>query len=253
MRRLYSPSAGRGLFDAARRGFAVLAAAALLNLAAPCAAANTPKPSPSGQVTVAAEGLLVDGSPAVTGQTFFTGASVATPKGETSSLDFGSRARVELSGGTSLRLDFTDASVGGALDAGGARVYAPQGVGASLTTADAAVSCGGSGDALFSLRAGPEGTTLSVQAGRVEMRAGGVARTAAAGESLHSLRGSAPAPPPQQQGNSLSGKKKAGLFVGIAAGIAAVILAVTLSGDEDEMFITPCPIFISPVGNIPPC
>ena len=251
MRRLFNQRVRRGLGGAARRGVALLAAAALLNLAvSKNSAANPPRPAPTGQVTVAA-GLLVDGSPAVTGQTLFPGSSVATAERTTSALDLGNRARLELSGGTDLRLDFTEASVGGTLDAGGARVYAPRGVAPSLTTADATVAGDAAEAALFSLRVGPEGTTLSVQEGRVEMRAGGVTRTVVAGESLRSSRGSAPAPP---QGNSLSSRKRTGLFIGIAAALAAVILVVTGRDDEEEEIFGGCPIILSPTdGPPPPC
>ena len=249
MRRLFEPGTLGNLGGAARRGVALLAAAALLNLAAGRSAANTPRPAPAGQVLVAA-GLLVDGSPAVPGQTFFNGSSFATPAGATSALDFSNRTRVGLSGGTNLRLGFTDASLAGTLDAGGARVYAPRGVAASLTTVDASVSGDAAEDSLFSLRVGPEGTTLSVQSGRVEMRAGGVARTAVAGESLRAARGSAPAPAPQ--GNSLSGGQRKGLFVGIAAAIAAIILIVTNRDDDEDDVIIICPIFVSPTLPLPP-
>jgi hypothetical protein len=79
------------------------------------------------------------------------------------------------------------------------------------------------------------------------MRAGGVVRTAGAGESLRAAHGSQPAPP---QGNGLSGKKRAGIFVGIAAAVAAVLLVIAGREDEDD-FGGNC-LVISPGGPLPP-
>lgn len=233
----------------ARRAFALLAAAALVGATAPARAAETARrPAPTGQIALAGE-LKVDGLPAVAGQTVFPGSSFDTAERARAQLQLANRARLELSGGAALRLDFDDAGLGGALGAGGARVTVPRGVAASLTTADASVVSDAGDPALFTLRVSAEGTTLTVQAGRVEMRAGGAARTAGAGESLRAARGSGPAPP---QGNGLSGGKRVGLFAGIAAAVAAVILVI-VGRDDDGMIVEPCNvIFISPGGPIPP-
>ncbi|HEX8290514.1 MAG TPA: hypothetical protein VF570_02085, partial [Pyrinomonadaceae bacterium] len=171
-----------------------------------------------------------------------------TAEGSRTALELGNRARLELSGSTALRLDFSDEGVGGTLGAGGARVSVPRGVAASLATADASVVSDNVDPSVFILQVSPEGTTLTVQSGRVEMRAGGAARSASAGESLRAARGSQPAPP---QGNSLSSRKRAGIFVGIAAAIATVILVIAgRDGDEDST--PPCPSVISPGGPLPP-
>ncbi len=262
MLRVFEPRARRDVRDinsllkhvgSVRRGLALLAAAALLNLAGGAAAATRARtPAPSGQVIMAA-GLTVDGSPAVSGQTLFPGSSFGTAERSSAALALGNLARLELSGGTALRLDFSASGVGGTLDAGGARIYVPRGVAATLTTADASVvSDAEAGPALFSVRVSEEGTTLSVHVGRVEIRAGGRALMAAAGESLRAAHGSAPAPP---QGQNLSDKKKTGIFIGIAAALAAVILVVTgREEEEEEDSFGGCPITLSPTdGPRPPC
>lgn len=239
---------------AARRGVALLAAASLLAVSGRAAAAAplTP-PAPTGEVVVAA-GLTLDGSPAAPGQTVFSGSTARAAAPRRPALSFGNLARVELSGGGALRLDFSASSVGGALEAGGARVYAPRGVAAALQTADASVtSDAAAGPALFSVFVSGEGTTLSVQTGRVEMRAGGRVLAAAAGQTLRAAHGSAPEPA-TPQGNALSGKQKAGLFVGIAAALAAVILVVTGREEEEELDFGGCVITLSPTdGPPPPC
>ena len=263
MRRVFRPGAQGGarhfirlntFVRGARRAFALLAAAALLNLAGPAGAASAraTSPAPYGQVT-AAEGLTLDGSPAVAGQTFFTGSTLGAAEGRRPALALANLARLELAGGSSLRLVFTETSVGGALDEGGARVYAPRGVAASVTTADATVlSDAEAGPSVFSVQLSEEGTKLTVQAGRVEMRAGGRALTAAAGESLWAARGSAPQPGPPQ-GHNLSGEQKAWLWGGIAAAVTAIIIIIAGQDDDDEGPEIPCPIpGVSPTSPVPP-
>jgi ferric-dicitrate binding protein FerR (iron transport regulator) len=242
--------AGRpaNIFRRARRAFALLAAAALLNAAGPARAAEPARrPTPSGQVALAA-GLAVDGLPAVAGQTVFPGSSYDTAEESRGMVELANRTRLELSGGTALRLDFSDDSVGGTLGAGGARLSVPRSVAASFTTADASVVSDNAAPALFSLRVSAEGTTLTVQSGRVEMRAGGAARSAGAGESLRAAHGAQPAPP---QGNGLSSRKRAGIFIGIAAAVAVVVL-ILAGRDNDEEFGQPCPLIVSPNGSNPP-
>src|ERR687893_595704 len=68
-----------------------------------------------------AAGLSVDGLPAVAGQTVFPGSSFDTAEDSRSALELGNRARLELSGATTIRLEFSDESLGGALGAGAAR------------------------------------------------------------------------------------------------------------------------------------
>lgn len=233
------------IFRVVRRTWALLAAAALLNAAGPARAATELALAPSGQVALAA-GLLVDGLPAVAGQTVFTASLLGTTEHARGILELGNRARLELSERTAFRLDFTAESVGGALDTGGAQLSVPRGVAASLTTTDAAVMSDTAAPALFTLRVSAEGTTLTVQAGRVEMRAGGATRSAGAGETLHASPGSQPTP---SQGNSFSGGKRAGLFVGIAAAVAAVILIVAGRDGGAEEFGQPCTIVVS--GTLP--
>ncbi|HWS86666.1 MAG TPA: hypothetical protein VN282_06865, partial [Pyrinomonadaceae bacterium] len=218
------------------------------NAAAPARAATETarRPAPTGEVALAA-GLSVDGLPAVSGQTVFPGSSFSTEEKARGMVELGNRARVELSGWSALRLDFSDEGLGGALDKGSARLSVPRDIAATLTTADASVASDRAETALFTLRVSAEGTTLTVQSGRVEMRAGGAARTAGAGESLHAARGSQPSPPPQS--NNLSGKKKAGLFFGIAGAVAVIIL-ILAGGDDDEVE-EPCPVIVVS-GDVPP-
>ena len=115
------------------------------------------------------------------------------------------------------------------------------------------VSDAEAGPALFRVEVSDEGTTLSVQTGLVEMRAGGRSLTASAGQTLRAAHGSAPEPAPPQS-NNLSGKKKAGLFFGIAAALAAIIIIIAARDEDVEVPPEiPCPIpGVSPNFPIPP-
>src|SRR5829696_6339003 len=126
------------IFRGARRAAALLAAAALLNAAGPARAADEAarRAAPTGEVALTA-GMSVDGLPAVSGQTVFPGSSFSTEEKARGVVELGNRARVELSGGSALKLDFSEEGLGGALDKGGARVSVPRDIAAALTTADA--------------------------------------------------------------------------------------------------------------------
>jgi ferric-dicitrate binding protein FerR (iron transport regulator) len=242
-------SAGPWTFRrSAVRGLALLAAAALLNLSAGAARANAGAPRPAGAV-ISAGSLSLNGSPAVSGQTFFPGSTIVNAPGARSSLGLSNLSRMELSGGTTLRLDFTESDFGGAVEGGGARFFVPEGVRAFVTTADASLAPDAGEAAVFCVDVTHEGTNVSVQSGRVEMSAGGVARTAAAGESLSALRGATPQPAP---GQGLTGRQRAGIIVGITAAVLAVIFAVTRNDDIEPPLCEPKPI-ISSGSGVPSC
>jgi hypothetical protein len=204
------------------RAAVLLLAAALLNLSsmAPRAAGARH----AGEVTDA-NGVAVDGAPAVRGQTFFSGSCLAAPDKSISLLSLDNFGRVELTDGAALRLDFDDATLGGALEAGRLRVYAPRGVAAAFSTADARVSADAREAASFTLRAAAEGfTEVSVQSGSLEVRAGGAARTLMAGESF------ATAPEPRPRRDS-SDRKRAGIIIAVSAAVALVAIVLSSRGD----------------------
>ncbi len=231
----------------ATRAAALFVAAALLNLSSAATRAATPAHRHAGEVTIAG-GVAVDGSAAVQGQTFFSGSSFNAARKSQSILSLDNLGRLELSEEAALRLDFDGAALGGALEAGRLRVYAPRGVAADFATADARVRTDEREAVSFSLRATQGFTEVSVQSGALEVRANGAARRLAAGESYTT------APEPQSRPN-LSGRKRAGLIVAIASAVALVALILTTRGDETpQQNCEGVPIIISP-GSVPinPC
>jgi len=232
----------------AGRLFALLVAFALLNLsAAATTRASARTPPPAGEVTFAGD-LTFDGSPAVPGQTFFPGSTIFNAPGQRSALALSNLSRLDLSGGTTLRLDFTGRGLSGALVEGGARFFIPVGIAATVSTGDASLSNDAGAAASFGVDITTEGTTVSVQSGALEMRAGGVVRRVSAGESFSATRGGAALQ--AAPGHSLSGRQRAGLAVGIAAAVLAIVFAITRQEDDEPPIpCEPRPIIFSGVGD----
>lgn len=228
----------------ATRAAALLLAAALLNLSSIAPRAATHAVKHAGEITLA-NGVVVDGLPALRGQTLFSGSRLAAAGKTISLLSLDNFGRVELSEGAALGLDFDDASLGGALEAGRLRVYAPRGVAANFSTADARVTTDARDAVSFTLRAAAEGfTEVSVQSGALEVRANNASRLLKAGESF----ATAPGPQPRQ---NFSGRKRAGIIVAIAGAVALVAIVLTARGDETpEQLCFGGPIVVS--GNIAP-
>lgn len=259
MQRVPAPPARRAVRDAAgfktlhhrsRQAVALWLAAMMLNLcAAPSfAAPTTASIATTGEVTFASGRVAVDGAPAVSGQTLFSGSVITTAAGALLTLGLGNLARLELSAETSLKLDFSAPSVSGDLAAGRARLSIPSGLHANIVTANAVVVTDASQPAVFSIEVEPHGATVSVERGRVEMRAAGEAQTVIAGEILSMSDGSQSQPPLQRR---FSGGKRVGLALGIAATLAVLIIALTGRVD-DELPLRDCgPIVPSGVTDNP--
>ncbi|MDT5294182.1 MAG: FecR protein [Acidobacteriota bacterium] len=217
------------------RACALLVATAVLHLSVTAADASPGASSRAGESSLRAGELTVvgsatiDGTPAVNGQTVFSGSAYTTDANSRSTVSLGNLGRVALAPDTSLRLDFSGAGIAGSLDAGSVRVVVPAGLSAAVKTRDAEVASDAGQPAVFSVGVVEGETTVFVQAGRVEVRGGEALQRLTAGQSFSS----APTPQTQQgSGQSLSGGKRKGLFVAIAAAVAVVV--VVLAG-RDKM------------------
>ena len=223
----------------APRAAALLLTAALLNLSAiaPRAAAAAAARH-TGEVTIA-DGLAVDGLQAVRGQTFFSGSRLAAAAKSISLLSLGNLARLELTEDAALPLDFDEDSLGGALERGRLRVYAPRGVEADFSTADARVKTDAGEAVSFTLRSSEGFTEVSVQSGALEVRSNDSARTLKAGESFTTKPG------PQAQQNS-SNRKRAGFIIAIASAVTLVAIVLARRSDEEVPDFGGCVIVLSP-------
>lgn len=222
----------------AARTLLLLLAAALVNLSTLAPRAAGVAAPHAGEVSET-NGVAVDGSPAMRGQTFFSGSRLESAAKSLSLLSLDNQGSVELSGASALRLDFDEAHLGGSLEAGQLRVYSPRGVAADFATADARVSTDASEHASFRLRTAEGFTEVSVQSGSLEVRANGSARTLKAGETYST------APDPQTRQN-LSGKKRVGIFAAIAGAAALVVIVLASRGDDEPLDFGGCVIVLSP-------
>ncbi|HWW75596.1 MAG TPA: FecR domain-containing protein [Pyrinomonadaceae bacterium] len=212
----------------ASRALALLLASALLNLTAAHAAGADAAPNTSrayaGELTIVGD-VNVDGSPAASGQTVFPGSAVAALEKSRALVNLGPLGRLELSPRTSLSLDFGGAGAAYALESGRVRVSAPDGSAASVKTAEAAVSSAGGSSAVFSVESIGGVTSVAVQSGQAEVRAGGGLHLVKAGESFTT----APKPEPRK----MSDDKRKGLYVLVAAAVAAVAIVLAARGSND--------------------
>ena len=221
------------------RAAALLLTAALLNLSsiAPRAADDTAAHH-TGEVTIA-NGLAVDGTAAVRGQTIFSGSRFAVAAKSASLLSLGNLGSVELTEGAALPLNFDEDSFGGALEAGRLRVYAPRGVVAEFSTSDARVRTDAREAVSFTLRSSEGFTEVSVLSGALEVNSNNSARTLKAGESFTTRPGT-------QMQQNFSNRKRAGLIIAIASAAALVAIVLTTRGGEEPLDFGGCVIILSP-------
>lgn len=214
---------------AALRALALLLASALPNATAAHAVAPAGGARAyTGELTVAS-GALVNGEPAVNGQTLFPGSTVETNRDSHSFVNLAALGRLELTPRTSLALDFGEAGTSCALDSGRVNVYAPAAVGASVRTSDAAVAAAGGAGAVFSVETSKGATTVVVRSGQAEVSANGSTRRLAAGETFTTA-------PQGAGGNNLSDGERKGLYVAIAAAVATVIIVLAAKAGDDDRF-----------------
>jgi hypothetical protein len=214
-----------------RQATALLIAMAVIGLCVPASsAAPNPDSKPAiGAITV--NGVVqINGLPVISGQTIFSGSSIRTSTEAESTLELGNLARLKLEAETSLTLESSKLSLSASLDNGAVRALVPGGIQADIRTADASITTDAGQLAVFSVLGDSCSTTLSVQAGRVDIRSGNKMKSVSSGESF-STSGTSLAPGPQHNFNN---RKKFGLLVGIGGAIAILLIALTGEKHVDE-------------------
>jgi len=99
------------------------------------ALAATENKSLTGEITVSGQNangnapfVLLNGEQAITGRTFFSSGTIATPEAVTSTVKLGKLGYVVLSPNTTLTLNFDEKTISGTLSAGRAEVFNAEGV-----------------------------------------------------------------------------------------------------------------------------
>ncbi len=232
----------------ARKVIALCLAVTILHLSSMAAFAfnEIAPPVPTGEIA-AARDVSVNSLPAIVGQTFFSGSVIATPQSSFSTISLSNLSRLELRAETTLRLDFSASGLTASLDTGEARFLVPRDLSANITTINASLATDAREPAVFSVAVEEGATTVSVQAGRVEMRAGESRRIVSAGESLSAGGNSIAEPAATQRSN----RRRGGWWLLGAGAVAAIVIVILATRDNDQ--VTPAPpcvqINVSPSGQ----
>ena len=200
----------------------------------------------SGELSVVGD-VTVNGAKAISGATVFSDSTVTTAKGSSAVVSLGKLGRVEVMPETSVKINFTENSVTGGLDAGKVRFSTSAGVGSSVVTKDGTVVADNNAPNLYVVDVECGNTRVMTQNGRVELRAGNTVKQVAAGTEA-SAGQAAPGSrctrlTRETNFGSLSGGALAGLLLAIGAATAAAIIAAT---DDDDFQFGGTPIVISP-------
>jgi len=201
----------------------------------------------SGELSVVGD-VSVNGTNAISGATVFSDSTVTTAKGSSAVVSLGKLGRVELLPDSSLKLNFTDSSITGTLEAGRVRYSTSAGTSASVITKDGSAVADNSQPNVFTVNVECGNTEVATQSGRVELRAGSAVKQIAAGNQ--DTAGTA------QPGSrctrltrstsfgALSGGALAALLLAAGGAIAAAIIAAR--DDSQDFNFAGNPIIISP-------
>lgn len=221
-----------------RRCLALCLAATVWHLSS-LAAPDAKRPAPTGDLFAYGQ-VLLDGSDAANGSSFFSGSEVKTGERARALLALGAQGRAELLPQSSLTVSFADEGVSCALGGGGVRFSKPAGGAFTVTTGGGFVRADPDAPAAFTVRYDEGRTFVETQSGRVRLHLKDRDVTVAAGQS-YAERQNAPA-----ASNSLSGQKKAGIFIAIAGGFALLLLIIIGNGNNHEPPFVVLPPILSP-------
>ena len=232
----------RSLISVVRRVIALSVVTALLNVTMIAAAVSPRSESSRGIINIVGV-VKINGQNALSGQTVFSNSSVLTAANSESLIEYGNLARLKLEAESDLTVDASKQRIAGSLRRGRMLGSAPAGVSLDLKTADTTMVSDASERVIFTVQTQEcEGTSLSVRAGTVTVRAGDKVRTVKAGEDFSTF---VEASTTQGTQNNFSHRKRVGLIIGIAAAVG-VLLAVVLGRNNQPS--GGCVIILSPTG-----
>jgi len=184
----------------------------------------------SGELSVVGE-VSVNGTNAISGATVFSDSTITTGQNSSAVVSLGKLGRVELLPNSSIKLNFSDNNVGGALDAGRVRYSTSAGTSASVMTKDGSVVADNSQPSVFTVNVECGNTEVATQSGRVELRASNTVKQIAAGNNATAgvaQPGSRCTRLTQNTAfGALSGGALAALLLAAGGAIAAAIIAAT--------------------------
>jgi len=208
-----------------RKSIAAFVAVAVLSVYS-MAVLAAPGTKASGELSVSGQ-VTVNGQKVISGGTLFSDSTISTADQSSATVSISKLGRVELAPNSNLRISFADNTLTAMLETGSAHVSTLAGVSINLTTKDGAAVADGSQATSFTVNASRARTSISTQAGMVELRAGGSVKQVAAGESA-----AAGNPNPQAADDEgLSGGALAVLLLAVGGAVAAALYAALHNND----------------------
>ena len=162
------------------RCLAVVLAIAFLAATTPVVMTRARAQDQMGQLTVTGM-VKVNGKPAATGDIVASGDTVQTAAKSSAVVSLGKLGRVEAQAESKANLSFDGGSIKAALEAGRVRLSSSSGTAARVSTRDGEAVADATQENSFTVDTTCGDTLVSVQSGRVELRAGGTVKQIAAG------------------------------------------------------------------------
>lgn len=138
----------------------------------------------SGEITVNATArsgekpfVFLDGEPAFSGRTFFSGDSITTTATASATIDFGRLGRISMQPDSSLTLNIGQGTIAGTLNSGNVDVIAGEGVTVQIVTPDDTFTSDAASSSRFTVNVAA-GTSLATAAAGIVRRSNGEALAA---------------------------------------------------------------------------
>ena len=212
----------RSLLNVVRRVIALSVATALLNVTMIAAAVLSRSESSMGIINLVGV-VKINGQNAMSGQTVVANSSVLTAANSESLIEYGNLARLKLEAESDLTVDASQQRIAGSLRKGRMLGSLPAGVSLDFQTADFSIATDAGNPVTFSVHTQEcEGTSLSVRAGTVNVRAGDKVCSLKAGEDFSTFADA----PTQGAPQNFTHRKRVGLIIGISAAVTILLIAV---------------------------
>lgn len=160
------------------RLFVLVSAFAILTSQTAFAFAVSGSRATSGEITVGGSAkkgekpfVLVNGDPAFSGRTFFSGGTITT-ESNSATVDFGKIGRLILAPGSTLNLSVSEGGISGTLSSGNLHVSYADGVAVTIATPNDTVKTEHNSAGSFAIAVTPDGTNVVAEKGVVSYNNG---------------------------------------------------------------------------------
>lgn len=207
-----------------RKPLAALVAVAVLSVYSMAVLASPAAKVRSGELSIVGQ-VAVNGETALLGGTVFSESVITTAEKSAATVYLTKLGRVELLPSSTLKLSFSDKSIGGSLENGTTRISTLAGTSVNFSTRDGVVVVDGSQGTSITIQVVNGATSLTTDSGIAELHVGNTVRLVAAGESFSA------APQTDDDDDDLSGGALAVLLLAVGGAVAGVLYAALHNND----------------------